>query len=259
MTFLPVPRPRFPAGLPAAALLACSFLVIAVVPPAAPAGAQIVVLQNDSVIDFGTAAIQVGFVAGERGAAWLTSPCQADLVAVRILWLDFVNSGTQTLGDTITVSADGPFPAPGAALAELVGPVLTEGFFNEFVVNPAIPIAQDETVVVDFKFLTSPPPLGPSLATDIDGCQQPKNSIFAIPPSAWFDLCPFGVSGDLAIRAVVVCDDSLIFADGFESGDTSAWSDTFPPPLGARLPYPVLRVDPELPPFWRFSAAASGR
>lgn len=240
-------------GLPAAALLLCFILPL-------PVSAQPVILQNDSVIDFGAAAIQTGFVAGERGAAWLTSPCAGDLAAVRILWLDLVNSGSQTLGDTITISENGPFPAPGAALAELVGPVLTEGFFNEFIVFPAIPIAQDETMVVDFKFFTNPPPLGPSLATDTDGCQTPKNSIFAIPPSIWVDLCPLGVSGDLAIRAVVVCSDDVIFADGFESGDTSAWSDTVPlEALRARWPYPVLRVDPELPPFWRMPAANGSR
>jgi hypothetical protein len=248
MKFLPALHFR-PSAV--AALLLCLVL-------AAPAGAQLVVLQNDSIIDFGTAAIQTGFVAGERGAAWLTSPCVGDLIAVRILWLDFTNSGTQSLGEAITVSENGPFPAPGTALAELVGPVLTEGFFNEFIITPALPIAEDETMVVDFKFFSTPPPLGPSLATDTDGCQQPKNSIFAIPPGGWFDLCPFGVSGDLAIRAVVVCSDDLIFADGFESGDTTAWSDTFPPEaLRALWRFPVLRVDPELPPFWRFPAADS--
>jgi hypothetical protein len=40
-----------------------------------------------------------------------------------------------------------------------------------------------------------------------------------------------GVSGDFVIRAVVECQavDS-IFSDGFESGDTSAWTTAEPPP-----------------------------
>ncbi len=221
---------------------------------AARATAQIAVVQNDSVIDFGAAVIQAGFAADERGASWLTSPCDGDLIAVRLLWLDFAGSGSQTLGQAVTISSEGTFPAPGPMLAELVGPVMTEGFFNEFVLTPAIPIGQDETFVVDFKFLTSPPPLGPSLVTDADGCQASRNGVFAIPPSSWLDLCGFGVSGDLAIRAVVACGPSTIFADGFESGDTSAWSTT--EPFGTstfRGQYPVLRVDPDLPPFWRYA------
>jgi hypothetical protein len=218
---------------------------------AAPVAGEIVVVQNDSIMDFGSATIQAGFVAGERGAAWLTTPCEGDLIAVRILWLDFLSSGSQTLGDTITVSAAGGFPVPGAALAELVAPLLTEGFFNEFVIDPPIPMQAAQPFVVDFKFLSTPPPLGPSLVTDIDGCQPVKNGIFAIPPSAWLDLCPLGVTGDLAIRAVLSCE-AVIFEDGFESGDTSAWSSTVPLVGGAARPtFPVLQVDPDLPPFWR--------
>jgi hypothetical protein len=37
-----------------------------------------------------------------------------------------------------------------------------------------------------------------------------------------------GVTGDFAIRAVVDCSSSLVFVDGFESGDTSAWSAVVP-------------------------------
>ncbi len=212
--------------------------------PAAHGGT---VIQNDSVVDFGSVAIQVGFAANERGGAWLTSPCDGGLTAVQVLWLDGTSSGTQTLGDSITISAAGSFPVPGTTLAQLVAPLMTEGFFNEFALDPPVAVATGETVVVDFKFLESPPPDGPSLVTDIDGCQAAKNGIFAIPPSAWIDACALGVSGDFAIRGVVDCGvDTLIFADGFESGDTSAWSSEVP-----LLPsFPVLRIDPGAPPFW---------
>jgi hypothetical protein len=208
------------------------------------------VIQNDSVVDFGSAVIQAGFVAGERGAAWLTPTCTGELVAVRILWLDLVNSGSQTLGQAITISAAGAFPAPGSPLAELVGPVMTEGFFNEFVIMPAIEVAEDEPLVVDFEFLSSPPAIGPSLVTDADGCQATRNAIFAIPPASWFDACVLGVSGDFAIRAVLACSDE-IFVDGFESGDTGAWTTTEPagPPIAAG--YPVRRVEVEPPSHWR--------
>lgn len=111
-------------------------------------------------------------------------------------------------------------------MAILSGPVLTDGYFNEFALPTAVPVLSGSVFVVSFVFLDSTPPLGPSVVTDVDGCQPGKNGVFAIPPSSWLNLCLFGVSGDLAIRAVVQCDDALIFADGFQSGDTSAWSET---------------------------------
>lgn len=219
--------------------------------PAAPLGAQLVEVKNDSVVDFGNAVIQAGFVAGERAASWLTAPCNGDLVAVRLLWLDLVGSGSQTLGEAVRISESGIFPQPGTQLLELLGPVMTEGVFNEFVINPPIPVTAASTVIVDFQFLSNPPAIGPSLVTDADGCQASRNGVFAIPPSQWLDLCSLGVSGDLAIRAVVNCS-SLIFEDGFESGDTSGWSDTVPSgvpllSLGQveSFAFPVLRVNPE--------------
>jgi hypothetical protein len=235
-------------GSPIALVLA---LTVAWLQPA-PAQAVLVVVQNDSVIDFGSVAIQAGFVAGERGAAWLTPPCDGDLVAVRVLWLDLFNSGTQTLGEAISISDAGAFPVPGSLLLELKGPVMTEGFFNEFALPSQIPVFEDLPFVVDFRFFSNPPALGPSLVSDIDGCQGVSNGIFAIPPSAWFDACALGLSGDLAIRAVVSCPVE-IFNDGFESGDTSAWSTT--EPFGASAPkarHPVLRVDIEPPARWRY-------
>lgn len=210
-------RPAVPA-----AILALSVLTGA----AGDAGAQ-TVIQNDSVADFGNVAIQSGFVADERAAAWLTATCDGDLIAVRVLWLSFLGGAPDTLGQAVTISQPGTFPVPGTELLELLGPVMVDGFFNEFQVIPPIPMTAGQRVVVDFQFLTNPPTLGPSVVTDVDGCQPGKNSIFAIPPNAWFDACALGVSGDISIRGVLVCD-LPIFADGFESGDLSAWSGVVP-------------------------------
>jgi hypothetical protein len=195
---------------------------------AAPARAGEVVLQNDSVVDFGTAVIQAGFIADERGAAWLTSTCDGDVTAVRILWLSNPPTGGTTLGQYVRVSLAGAFPTPGAMQRELAGPLMTEGAFNEFTLEPPLAIVTGQTIVVDFQFLDSPPPSGPSLVTDTDGCQAGKNAVYAI-PGGWLNLCDFGVSGDLAIRAVVDCGGSnVVFADGFELGHTGNWSLTVP-------------------------------
>ncbi len=188
--------------------------------------AQQVVVQNDSVADLGNAAIQAGFVAGESAAAWLTSPCGGEIVAVQVAWQSFYGGVPATLGEAIRVLAGGTFPIPGNELAIIEGPMMNDGFFNEFTLPIPVAIQQDEVFVVSFQFFETPSSLGPSLVTDADGCQAGKNGILAIPPGAWYNSCALGVTGDFAIRAVVECADPLIFADGFEDGDTSAWSDT---------------------------------
>ena len=213
-------RSRLIAGL----ALGCAGLLLAM----SPSRAQTVVIQNDSIINFGSAVIQAGFVTDERAAAWLTSTCNGDLVAVRILWLSATGNAQPTFGHSISISQPGSFPGLGTELRHLVAPLMTDGVFNEFALVPGIPLSSGETVVVDFRFEEAPPATGPSVVTDADGCQSGKNGIFAIPPGIWFDACLLGVSGDFAIRGVVDCGDSTIFEDGFESGDTSVWTSTFP-------------------------------
>lgn len=192
---------------------------------AAAAPAQLVELRNDSVEDFGQVAILTGFVADERAAVWLTSTCDGSLTALRYLWLSFLGGQPDVLHQAIDVYEAGTFPTPGTRRLEMLGPLMQDGGFNEFQLTPPLPVAEGETFVVDFQMLNPPPSLGPSLVTDIDGCQAGRNAVFAI-PGGWTDLCSFGASGDWAIRAVVDC--TPLFADGFESGDTGNWSTTAP-------------------------------
>ncbi len=190
----------------------------------ASAGAQQVVLQNDSVTDFGNANIQAGFVGGESAAAWLTSSCEGSMVAVQILWMSTTGTAPDELHDSIVISNVGAFPIPGAELVSISGPLLSDGFLNEFVLPVPVVVQQGSTYVVSLEFDHAPLPTGPSVVTDLDGCQSGKNGIYAIPPGAWFSSCALGVTGDFAIRAVVECGDTgLIFQDGFESGDISMW------------------------------------
>lgn len=204
-------------------------LGVALVLMAGAASAQPVVVKNDSVTDFSQAAIQAGFAAGEIVAVWLTSPCDGEITHVRIVWLSLFGGAGNTLGEWIRIFAPGTFPVPGTLLVDLPGPLLTDGFENEFTLPTPRAVTMNEVFAVGFKFLDAPPAFGPSVVTDTDGCQAGKNGIFAIPPNVWFSACALGVSGDFAIRAVVDCGAAgPFFADDFESGDLSEWPTVVP-------------------------------
>jgi hypothetical protein len=197
-----------PAGNGVVFWVAASMLAFASV----AAVAEEVDVLNDSAVDGSTVAIQAGFVAGESAAAWLTSPCDGNIVAVQVFWLSLFGGTGDSLEDSITIFAGGTFPAPGAELAFLEGPVVRDGFLNEFrsldeagAIPIEVPVETGETFVVSFRFLNDPDPLfGPSVCTDFDGCQGGRNA-YQTTSGTWRNLCAEGVSGDLVIRAVVDC------------------------------------------------------
>ena len=196
-----------------------------------PRSAQQVTVLNDSITTINpTGAIQTGFVDGEGAAAWLTSPCEGEITAVQVLWLSLTGGAPVSLQEAVRVYEAGIFPSPGTIRADLPGPLLTDGFFNEFTLPTPLPVANGEQFVAELIFLDPPSVLGPSVVTDVDGCQAGKNGIFAIPPASWFSSCLLGVSGDFAIRGLVTCTalPTLIFTNGFESGDTTLWSSVVP-------------------------------
>ena len=169
-------------------------------------------VQNDSLQDGQTGAIQAGFIGGESAAAWLTSPCDGSIVAVQVLWLSLFQNTGQSLEDSITIYAAGTFPNPGSELAFLEAPLMTDGFLNEFryldknsTIPLDVPVSAGQKFIVSFKFFNDPDPfLGPSVVTDLNGCQAQKNAIFAT-PGGWLNFCAFGPSGDFVIRGVVEC------------------------------------------------------
>jgi len=203
-------------------------LLVLLTPPAA---AQPTTVRNDTI---STAApvgtIQAGFVAGEGAAAWLTSPCDGNITAIQVLWLSLTGGAPASLEESIRVYEGGLFPTPGPQRVDLAGPVMTDGFFNEFTLPTPLPVVTGEIFVAEFTFFNTPSALGPSVVTDTDGCQAGKNGLFAIPPSTWFSSCLLGVTGDFGIRGIVNCAaaPTPIFADDFETGDTSAWDVVVP-------------------------------
>ena len=189
-------------------------------------------VQNDSLTNFGSAIIEAGFVAGERGASWLTSPCDGNIVAVQIFWLSATGGTGQTLGDSIDIYRSGTFPTPGALAQAIEGPVLSDGAINEYrfldensTVPLIVPVTSNETFVVAYTFSENPPGSGPSLAVDSNGIVSGRNAIYAqLTPGNFFWLSSesFSVPGDWVIRAVVDCQ-----AAG-SSADVSASISTMP-------------------------------
>ena len=182
----------------------------------AAASANEVTVQNDSLGDGGAGTIEAGFVANEKAAAWLTSPCGGNIVAVDVFWRSFFGTAPLTIEDSVDIYRSGTFPVPGDLAQEIGGPALTDGVLNEYryldennTIPLIVPVSQDETFVVALTFADAPDPtLGPSVVIDEDGATPNANAIYASLGGGayqWFANTSLGVNGDWVIRAVVDC------------------------------------------------------
>ncbi len=179
---------------------------------AAPVTAEEVTVQNDSFVSGGFANPVGDFVPGEHAGVRLTSPCVGAIVAVQVGWLAPRPGQLPTLERAIHIYEGNTFPEPGPQLEELVGPVMTPGFINEFrylddtkVFPLSVPVTAGQQFYVTLEF-DNPTDIGnggPSVFSDIDGCQAGSNVLSAI-PGGWLDFCLL-IPGDLVIRAVVDC------------------------------------------------------
>ena len=182
----------------------------------ASASAAEVVVKNDSLTDFSSAAIVWGFAAGEKVASWLTSPCNGDLRAVQIFWRSPSGTSAQSIQNAIEIFRSGSFPNPGALAATIGGPVMTDAVLNEWrfldenqVIPLQVPVTANETFVVAFQFAAVPTPsVDPSVVRDVDGITANRNGLLAeISPGnfVWFNSASLGLTGDWVIRGVVDC------------------------------------------------------
>jgi len=201
-----------------------TFLLSAAIAFSMGAAANEVTLQNDSLAGGDSGTIQAGFAAGEKAAAWLTSPCDGNLVAVQVFWISVTGGSGESIEDSIDIYRSGAFPEPGDLEQEILGPVLNDGFMNEFryldednTIPLSVPVVTNETVVVALGFLSAPnPALGPSVVNDQDGIETGHNAIYASDGSGgffWAASESFLVPGDWVIRAVVDCSSSTTNAD----------------------------------------------
>ncbi len=193
-------------------LLTTAMMALLVVLSSDRALAAEIVVQNDSVAVPGAGTPLPAFVQNERAAAWLTAPVAGDIIGVQVLWdSQFgTNFPSQELG--IDIFAGGVFPSPGAPLATIVAPVLSDLTINEYrhldpptdLVALQVPVTAGQVFVVSLEFLNQSAgnPIASGVEFDGDGCQANTNSVFAI-PGGWTDACSAGVVGDFAIRAII--------------------------------------------------------
>ena len=179
-------------------------------------------VKNDSITDNSAATAVYGFAAGEAVASWLTSPCNGTVRAVQVLWRSPAANQPISIQDAVEVRRGGTFPNPGAVAASIVGPVLTDGVFNEFryldennTIPLSVSVTQGETFVVTLSFFEPPVVGGASVIRDTDGNQTGRNGLLADLGGTfvWFNSATLGVAGDWAIRAVVDCPAAPVVAD----------------------------------------------
>lgn len=194
---------------------------------AAPAGAVVKELSNDSFSGIGSVTCQIGFAEGESAAAKLTADpgdypyrvlkvrmhiCPASTSGFVILRLYEDNSGTVL---------------PGAILyQEIVQIAGSDDALNEIDLSANNIIVSSGSVRVELEWFQNAPP---GVSNDLDGYLPNANYIYAIPPGSWFYADQLGVPGDWIIRMEIdTAAETPIFTDGFETGDTTAWTSTTP-------------------------------
>ncbi len=178
-------------------------------------GAAEVTLKNDSLTDFGSAAIVLGFIGGEMAGAWLTSPCEGNLVAVQVFWRSYTGTSAASIQNAIHIYRSGSFPQPGELAQDILGPVLNDNALNEWryldennTLPLSVPVAANETVVVALEFAQAQiAESDPSVVRDVDGNTAGRNVIYAsiFGNFQWKDSASLNVTGDWVIRAVVNC------------------------------------------------------
>lgn len=147
------------------------------------------------------------FASGEEAGAVLQAPADhypIEILRVGIGWASVYGGAPQSLEQAIKVYKTG-LPNPGTAIFTLEGPVLNDGYINEFNLEPApgeiIDSSGAFTVTLKFLNANAGDPYAPSMIHDGNGCQAGKNVVYAI-PGGWYSACALGVTGDWIVYAV---------------------------------------------------------
>ncbi len=181
--------------------LALTALVILLIPISVQAGTK--TLQNETLTDGSGGTIQAGFIAGDIGVAVLEAdPGDYPITILTVEILIANTSGMIDFRDYIITIYDNGAVNPGA-------PVYTSGA-TTLAANAItqLDVSGQGIVINSGRFSVGASPVSggigePNLVTDVTGCTTGKNRIRDVTSGLWFDGCVLGISGQLAIRAVV--------------------------------------------------------
>ena len=203
-------------------------MVLAVI--AAPATAVEKTLQNDGFPGSGPVICVTGssFADGDIAAARFT-PAPGDY-PFQILEIQVLACPQNTDGELILNiwQDDGVSNQPGINLYDEVFTIYgSQDALNGLDVSAQDLFVTSGSIRVGFEY--SPfLPADVGFATDMDGHVSPQpNLIYDVQTFGWQTADFFGMDDDWIIRVVIDANDAPpLFADGFESGDTTEWSAT---------------------------------
>ena len=158
------------------------------------------------------------FAVGERAGSVFTAPAAhypIEILRVGIGWGSAVGGAPNSLEEAINIYAAG-LPNPGDPIFILEGPQLSDGFINEFNLEPIpgeIVINSGAfTVALEFANANAGDFFAPTVVHDGNGCQAGKNVVFAI-PGGWTSACALGVTGDWVFYVVYKQRNCLVGVD----------------------------------------------
>lgn len=150
------------------------------------------------------------FISGEVIGASFDVPAghyPIEILRIGVGWGSVFGSSPDTLESALLIYPAG-LPNPGAPQFSLGGPVMVDGFINEFDIssipnNPGTDrIVTSGPFSVGLELANASPPFGPAPVHDGNGCTGGgSNLVFAI-PGGWSDACSLGVTGDWIIQVV---------------------------------------------------------
>ena len=179
------------------------------------------------------------FVAGEEAGAIFDLPAAdypIEILRIQVGWGSVFGGNPPSLESAIHLYPAG-LPNPGVPQFSLVAPVLSDGFINEFDIEPLpgskVITSGPFTVTLEFANANSGDPFASSVIHDGSGCISGRNVVNAI-PGGWFDSCVLGVTGNWLFGVVyrkVSCGTTCT-----ETASSAIYGSGFPGTLGA----PVL-------------------
>jgi len=147
------------------------------------------------------------FVAGEEAGAVFDLPASdfpIEILRVRIGWGSQFGGAPQSLESAIHIYPAG-LPNPGVPQFSIAGPVLNDGFINEFdltgLPGDRLITGGPFTVTLEYLNANALDFFAPSTVHDGNGCMPGKNVVFAI-PGGWNDACALGVTGDWLFEVI---------------------------------------------------------